>query len=67
MVEEQEVRPLLLGLLEDLVHGRERDQHPARLRPGPSYLEPAVVPALGEGDGGYTLYGLCYVSYARHG
>jgi hypothetical protein len=67
VVEEQEVRTPLFGLLEHLVHGCERDQHPARLRLGPSYLEPAVVPALGEGKGGYPLYGLCYVPYARHG
>lgn len=66
MVEKQEVRPLLLGFLEDLVHGRERDQHPARLSPCSSYLEPAVVPVLGEGRRGNPLYGIRYVPYARH-
>ena len=66
MGEEQEVCPLLLGFLEDLVHRRERDQNPARLSPCRSYLEPAVVPALGEGRRGNPLYGIRYVPYARH-
>jgi hypothetical protein len=66
VVEEQEVRPLLLGFLEDLVHWRERDQHPARLRSCHSYLETAVVPVLGEGCRGNPLYGIRYVPYARH-
>jgi hypothetical protein len=32
VVEEQEVRSPLLGLVEDLLQGGERDQHPAHLR-----------------------------------
>src|ERR671910_1106531 len=66
MVEEQEVRLRLLRLIEDLMQRRERDQHPASLRSHPSDLEPAVVPALGERDGGYPLHGPRYVSHARH-
>jgi hypothetical protein len=67
VVEEQEVSPRLLRLLEDLVHGRERDQHPARLRRRVPDLEPRVVPILGEGGRGYPLEGLRYVPHARHG
>jgi len=37
------------------------------LRRGVTDLQPAVVPVLGEGAGGYTFEGLRYVVYARHG
>ena len=67
VVEEQEVRILLLRFLEDLLHRRERDQYSVRFRRRIPDLEPRVVPVLGERRRGYPLDGLRYVPHARHG
>ena len=66
-MEEQEVRPLILSFVEDLVQRGKGDQHPVRRRRGLPDLKPAIIPALGERGRGYLFDGLRYVPYARHG
>src|SRR5215207_4528179 len=66
VVEEQEVRPDLLGLLEDLRDGGERDQHPVRVAVEVTNLEPWVVPVLRQSVRDCSLYGLRYLLCARH-
>jgi hypothetical protein len=65
-VEEQEVRPNLLCLLEDLWQGRQGDEYPVDLAIEIPDLEPDVVPIFRQSPWGYLLYGLGYLSHAHH-
>jgi len=65
-VEEEEVRPHLPGLLEDLRQRREGDEHSVHFANGVPNLEPNVVPVLGQGARGYLLYRICYLVDAHH-
>lgn len=65
-MEEKEVRPPLLRLVEDLLQGGEGDQDVVNLSPGISEMQPAVVPLLGEGEGGDPLHCRHYVPHACH-
>src|SRR3954467_2776748 len=66
MVKQEEGRPDLFGLLEDLRQGREGDEDSLYLPAGIPDLKTRVVPVFGQGARSYPLYGLGYLSYAHH-
>ena len=66
MVEEEEVSPDPLRLLEDLWQGGEGDEDLVDLDVVIADLEPHVVPVLGEGTRSYLLYSFGYLSYVCH-